>query len=661
MLHLRNYRSHTTTVDNTLPAQARLRTPTSLKESAQRVLSVSKQPSQISESKNRVVESASAAYLVEEPIEETEQNQGTEIADAVPTVDTKISDDESMTLEEHLSTIPDGSSFPSTTGEVTKIQFGKIITIRGVDEGDWYKASLPKIPAAAKGKAPLQEKDPIKGNPAKEIFSLNCADIEVLVQLREKVIDDVHKFFNSFSFKRLDALKIEDIYAKEEQVLIWAETDSTRIALQRKMYILTKYRELLLRKLLEARKTNFVPGESSSDINLQVLAMLSNLHLFVLEELKTEMQAHGLIWEMTCCSRLFEGPNRDRGAVIARSNENIRSSCWIRTMIRVDGSWVIEPCADYWKPLRRRLIQHEILPQIAYVVTLPPVSYFFKLFKKRWADVCIEAAEFFMFGKLLHMGSLNFYRALTIVKPAQQFDSRRPTVTTWVFTESFAQLRDSISQISIKQVQMQRSLDDLKSELLFKIENLAKASAEARDQQTQYIHNSIKSVHQEARTQGDVLSVKLNEYQKGTRTHHALVTTDLEDIRKEVKAMDEQLATIRSEMLDFRSQAKENHLNLSTQLGFLVDYINRGGDAKKGEGGSSRPQPPPDDQSRPSGGNGSIGSGGDGSNQRRDRSGSSKKRHSSSSGGVHHSSGGGGPVGPIRRDAEYWICGKRQF
>ncbi|KZV24592.1 cyclophilin71 [Dorcoceras hygrometricum] len=382
-------------------------------------MSASKQPSQISESENRVVESASATYLVEEPIEETEQNQGTEIADAVPTADVKISDDESMTIEEHLSMIPDGSSLPSTTGEITKIQFGKSITIRGVNEGDW------------------------------------------------------------------------------------------------------------------------------------------------------------------------------------------------------------------------RLIQNEILTQIAYVDTLPTVSYFFKLFRKIWVDVCIEAAEFFLFGKLLPVGSLNFCKDLTVIEPAQHFSYRRPTVTTWgpdtvvdqsllistaptatVFTESFAQLRDSISQISINQVRTQRSLDDLKSELLFKINNLAKSSAEARDH-------------------------RLNTF--------SILLRMLAD-KTELKAM-----------LYFRAQAQENHLNLSTKLGFLVDYTNRGGDDKNGEGGSSRPQPPPDDQSRPSGGSGSRGSGGDGSSQRRGSGGSSKKRHSNSSGGVHHSSGGGGPVGPIRRDAEYWIYGKRQF
>ncbi|KZV55514.1 hypothetical protein F511_33762 [Dorcoceras hygrometricum] len=385
-------------------------------------MSASKKPSQISESENRVVESASAAYLVEEPIEETEQNQGTEIADAVPTADAKISDDEWMTLEEHLSTIPDGSSLPSTTGEVTKIQFGKSITIRGVDEGDWYKVSLPKIPADDKGKEPLQERDPIKGNPAKETFSLIIEDIELLVQLREKVIDEVDAFLNSFSLKRLAVMKLEEIYAKEER-----------------------------------------SSDSSS--------------------------SHALL------------------------------------------------------------------------------------------DIHVDTPVLFTTADA-HQGTDTFVDQSLLLSTA-------PTATA--FTDSFAQLRDSISQISIKQ--------------------------------------------------------------KGTRAHHAFVTTELADIRKEVKSMDEHLATVRSEILDFRAQEQENHLNLSTQLGFLVDCINRGGDAKKGEGGSSRPQPPLDDQNRPSGGSGIRGSGGGGDSIRRRGSGGYRERHSS----------GGSGGGPIKRDAEYWIYGKRQF
>ncbi|KZV19233.1 ATPase 10, plasma membrane-type [Dorcoceras hygrometricum] len=185
------------------------------------------------------------------------------------------------------------------------------------------------------------------------------------------------------------------------------------------------------------------------------------------------------------------------------------------------------------------------------------------------------------------------------------------TATDMDISEQFAQLRDSISQISIKHVRTHRSLDDLKSELLFKSKILQKPLLKLEINRLNTFRNLLKVFAK----------------------------------RAELKAM-----------FCFCAQAQENHLNLSTQLFFLVDYINQGGDAKKGEGGSSRPHPPTDDQSRSSVDNGGRGSGGDGSSQRRGSSGSSKKRHT---GGVHHSSGGGGSVGPIRRDAEYWISGKR--
>ncbi|KZV55541.1 protein HIRA [Dorcoceras hygrometricum] len=97
--------------------------------------------------------------------EVSEPVAGMELADVIPTVEEKTSSDEAMTLEEILLTIPDGFSLPSTTGEVTKIQLGQSISIPEVDEGDWYKASLPKIPAA-----PLLERDPVKGIPPKEFF-----------------------------------------------------------------------------------------------------------------------------------------------------------------------------------------------------------------------------------------------------------------------------------------------------------------------------------------------------------------------------------------------------------------------------------------------------------------------------------------------------------
>ncbi|KZV55078.1 paramyosin-like [Dorcoceras hygrometricum] len=139
---------------------------------------------------------------------------------------------------------------------------------------------------------------------------------------------------------------VKDMTKKEEQVLYWGETESTRSALQRKGYILLKYREVLVRKFLESWKQNIVPGDGTSATDLKVIAMLSDLHLFVLVELKEQAIAHGLTWTKTCCSKIFEGHIRDRGAVIARNNTSTPSKCWIRTMIRVDGVWAVEPYAS---------------------------------------------------------------------------------------------------------------------------------------------------------------------------------------------------------------------------------------------------------------------------------------------------------------------------
>ncbi|KZV06900.1 hypothetical protein F511_45619 [Dorcoceras hygrometricum] len=141
--------------------------------------------------------------------------------------------------------------------------------------------------------------------------------------------------------------------------------------------------------------------------------------------------AHGLKWEKTCCSKIFEGRPRDRGAIIARTNTNTRSTCCIRTMIRVDGVWVIEPCGDHWVKIPRAIVNNEISRQRSYDDTLPPVSVFFKLMKKQWGDVCLEVAQFSVSGKLLPVGSLNFCMNLEVVEPVSVFVSRPSPVISW--------------------------------------------------------------------------------------------------------------------------------------------------------------------------------------------------------------------------------------
>ncbi|KZV37565.1 Sec23/Sec24 protein transport family protein [Dorcoceras hygrometricum] len=149
------------------------------------------------------------------------------------------------------------------------------------------------------------------------------------------MIEDVVSFFHSFNLSRLAVFgSAKDIVAKEEQMLAWAETNSLETAVQRRMYNIAKYREMILRKFLEARRQNLKAGQPTTAIDLQIIALLSDDHLLALETLQTQMRIHELKWERICSSRLFEGENRDRDAVIARSNTNNSMEKWQQRGVR---------------------------------------------------------------------------------------------------------------------------------------------------------------------------------------------------------------------------------------------------------------------------------------------------------------------------------------
>ncbi|KZV35995.1 hypothetical protein F511_30565 [Dorcoceras hygrometricum] len=155
------------------------------------------------------------------------------------------------------------------------------------------------------GKEPLVE-EVVKGHPAREMFTFICADIEFLVQIREKVIEEIVSFFHSFSLCRLAVLEsVSDIVAKEEQILVWAEKYSLQTAVQRRMYIIVKYREMLLRKFLEARHSNFESGTHTTATDLQILVMLSEAHRLSLTNLVEKMRKHQLKWTRPSSSNLF--------------------------------------------------------------------------------------------------------------------------------------------------------------------------------------------------------------------------------------------------------------------------------------------------------------------------------------------------------------------
>ncbi|KZV27880.1 hypothetical protein F511_28199 [Dorcoceras hygrometricum] len=91
--------------------------------------------------------------------------------------------EESLSIEELLKRIPTDMMLPSvTTAEPTKIKFGHVITIKGVADGDWYNASLPKIVVADKGKVPLVEADIVKGHPTYLLFAAHSTSMKNLLE-----------------------------------------------------------------------------------------------------------------------------------------------------------------------------------------------------------------------------------------------------------------------------------------------------------------------------------------------------------------------------------------------------------------------------------------------------------------------------------------------
>ncbi|KZV27887.1 hypothetical protein F511_26223 [Dorcoceras hygrometricum] len=237
-----------------------------------------------------------------------------------------------------------------------------------------------------------------------------------------------------------------------------------------------------------------------------------------------------------------------------------------------------------------------------------------------------------------------------------------PSTSTDI-SASFATLRESISILVANRTRDSRRSGDAHGEVMSKINHVERVLLDSLAVKNQAFRGLIRSILQEAHNDKDVLSIAL----KAVRAQNAILSTDLADVRQEVKDLkaelskdfDNKLAVIRNDLLEFRVETQGQLASLGTNLAELIAFITKGSDDKKGEVSSShgRGQPPPDDQNRPSRGGG----GSSGSIRRDERRDSSNRRSSSGGGG---SGAGGetyGPYGPYKKNAEWWLYGKNQF
>ncbi|KZV24222.1 splicing factor 3B subunit 1 [Dorcoceras hygrometricum] len=119
--------------------------------------------------------------------------------------DKSRSNEESMSIADILKQIPEGMMLPSVTAvEITRIKFRLGIEIPGVNEGDWNKASLPRIATSDKGKhAAVEESTLVKVTvaPAGGIGISRYGDISVthedlLALVRIEVAAGRHREFS---------------------------------------------------------------------------------------------------------------------------------------------------------------------------------------------------------------------------------------------------------------------------------------------------------------------------------------------------------------------------------------------------------------------------------------------------------------------------------
>ncbi|KZV48110.1 hypothetical protein F511_15765 [Dorcoceras hygrometricum] len=371
------------------------------------------------------------------------------------------------------------------------------------------------------------------------------------------------------------------------------------------MYIITKYREMLIRKFLEARRSNFESGTPTTAIDLKVLDLLSDAHRIALEKLMEQLKIHKLEWTRPSISSLF-GADIQRGGILSRFHPSVKY--WVRQLILIDGSWTVVEDTDRWicecsattSSERTPLPQEpavEILALICIFIEPPVGTYNLcrdLIVVGPFVDIETDPAEClgvfrrrpdanqnFSSSSSLRSANLSSSRSSASSGPQIDFTDDIPEIqssddipqieeTTAViphislpaaavpstcYIESFSQLRATVDKISTEQVQTRFHIDELKAALSKKISNLEIAFLTSSDNQDRVVH-----------VQNDVL-------RKEMQVQKAALSKELDDIRKE---MQDHKAAIAHDLLEFRVEAQEKFNTLSAHLFEIIAYINKG-------------------------------------------------------------------------------------
>ncbi|KZV21126.1 hypothetical protein F511_29441 [Dorcoceras hygrometricum] len=161
------------------------------------------------------------------------------------------------------------------------------------------------------------------------------------------------------------------------------------------------------------------------------------------------------------------------------------------------------------------------------------------------------------------------------------------------------------------QVHLSEQLSESQSNISSKLYKIEQSVRDSLTDQAAVFKSLNHETRQENRTLNDVHTIHFNEFRKQVLTQNASIFVGLADVRKEVQDVNAKVDIMASrlnaiqkdaeatkeahshQLLEFHSQAQENHAVIHAQLSELVDYIHRGRADKKGEiSGSRGPQQP---------------------------------------------------------------------
>ncbi|KZV18598.1 hypothetical protein F511_42100 [Dorcoceras hygrometricum] len=294
----------------------------------------------------------------------------------------------------------------------------------GNDFDEWLDSSFPIIdsrvdePVVAStnlGKAASSKQSAeITENPASEIVALICRDVEVLVRVRDSVMKAVVDFFASFSLNTMpDMEPLKDLKEKEKLMMEWAETNTLATAVRREMYVLKKYREMLLRTFLESCRRFLALDQPWTDISVQVFSLLSAAHSQYLEDFKAQQQEHKIdMVQPNSSLPVIDSIDRS-GVRLAHFYSIAKSICWVRPMVLIDEVWTPLQGSGYCRSdcklslfVDRKRLPESVVAEYfdSQVSLIEPARYWgaAPLLLKIWAwqRVCTEAIQFSVSGRL---------------------------------------------------------------------------------------------------------------------------------------------------------------------------------------------------------------------------------------------------------------------